>query len=475
MQLVLLGVVLAQCGRLRPEHVPDTSSYTNHPLGNPDAALRQIRTCGYPVFLKVLRPLGSDYRAVPIAQFLCHAAAVVVWMTAMFAWRCPPWQACLTASGVLWSNTQWRYVGTLAADSLALSLAVLTIGLLLLVLQKPRQWTRSVLLCLLLLACYQVRPAYLFLVPLLPLIAPFLNWLLNSGSSFNWRESLRLAAGVAVLSFVPLMAFCGLRWAVVGEFRPVSFEGYNACGVVGQFLEEDLAESLPTELQPLAREALAKRRSLVRAGELTDHITTSYMTIEGRFDTMTWLVFAPAARELAQDDLVRTNSLLSSLAQSIVIQRPGYYAIWLLKAAIRGIYMIFSQLLLNPFVLLSLGSSLIVYYWIVVLRRKRQLTSEPAATGPAADMVSAMLLIAVCFAGCKLALVMITTPPLGRFMEAAAVFFPATLAAALAQRIRWARDFARDSSRFQQDDYRSSPPSAGEAETKQRPTDADEG
>ena len=115
---------------------------------------------------------------------------------------------------------------------------------------------------------------------------------------------------------------------------------------------------MPADVQPLARRALAIRGSLVRSNELTDNVTTSYMTIERRFDANTWVVFVPAAKELSQGDLLQTNSMLSSLARSIVVHRPRHYAVWLLKASVRSVYMIFSKLLVNPFVLLMLGSYL---------------------------------------------------------------------------------------------------------------------
>ena len=44
------------------------------------------------------------------------------------------------------------------------------------------------------------------------------------------------------------------------------------------------------------------------------------------------------------------------------------------------------------------------------------------------------LLVALVFAGMKLLLIIITTPPLGRFMDAGAVFFPTLLGIGLFDR-----------------------------------------
>lgn len=444
MAALLLAMIVS--GRLSPERAPDTASYERFPLREPTIALRQIRTAGYPLLLAAASPLGADHSAVPLLQALLHCLAVAALMGSLRAWSLSRGASCLAASGVLWSNTQWRYAGTLVADSAGLSAAVLTVAALLWLLRR-RTTLAWVATGALLFATYQFRPAYLFLVPLLPLLALGVQWLL--APERPRRSRWRIAGGVALLAALPLLAFCGIRWAVVGHFHLVAFGGYNASGVTGQFLDERLASQLPEHLQPLAREALRRRAELIAAGELTGEVTTSYSAIEQRFDASTWRVFVPAARQMSKGDLLRTNQLLTDLAAAIVVARPRLYLTWLAKASVRGVYLTFAELLVNPFVLAILFAWLLLHFRLIALRRQVPPASDPSravgARGAStdADAFSLLLLVAVAFAAGKLALIVITTPPLGRFTEAAGVLVPAAVAAAVAEQWGEARRLAK--------------------------------
>ena len=429
-QIAVLACLLVMLGRFRPEVVPDTASYANFPLTQPEAALRQIRPFLYPLVLACSSLLGADFAAVPALHFVAHVAAVVLFMRALRAWKCPPTQAMVVASGLLWSSTLQRYQQCIAPDTLALSVAIGAVSFLLMLIRSPSKRGLWLMLGVCLFATYQMRPAYLFMLPLIPLLAVPLDWLARPASDFSRATTRQLTLRLLAVAMLPLLLFATLRWVVVGHFGLVSFGGYNAAGVMGQFLTDDMTEELPVEVQALAKNALRRRDALVTGSSLNAEVTTSYSMIESRFDTYTWQIYAPAARDQAPDDLLLTNSLLAKLARSIGFRKPRYYAIWLVKAGHRGTYTIFSELLFNQAVLLLLAAYVLIHLRIVWLRRTGSLPAS-VVSGDHTDITSMLLLIALAFSFSKLALVILTTPPLGRFMEAAGVFYPAVLASAV--------------------------------------------
>lgn len=432
-QVVALAFLLGWLGRFQPEVVPDTASYSSFPLTEPRAALQQIRPILYPLVLASASPWGADFTAVPGIHFIAHVLSVLLFMQALRAWDCRPTQALLVASGVLWSSTLQRYQPCVAPDTLALSTAIAAISFLLMLVRSPGRRALWLLLGGFLLASYHLRPAYLFMLPLMPLLAVPLTWLARPACEFDPLATRRLAVRLFALAFVPLLLFACLRWAAVGHFGLVSFGGYNAAGITGQFLTDEMVGELPVEVRPLAEDALRRRDELVATSSLNAEITTSYTTIENRFDIYTWHVFVPAARAAADDDLLLTNSLLAKLARSIVFLQPQSYVTWLVKAGHRGIYVIFAELLFNPAVLLLLAAYLVIRGRVVWLRRTDASTEEMVRCD-GAEITNVLLLVAIGFSFSKLALVILTTPPLGRFMEAAAVFYPALLASAVYDR-----------------------------------------
>ena len=60
-QAVILACLLGLSGRFRPEVVPDTGSYADFPLTDPQAALQQIRPFLYPLVLALASAWGPDW------------------------------------------------------------------------------------------------------------------------------------------------------------------------------------------------------------------------------------------------------------------------------------------------------------------------------------------------------------------------------------------------------------------------------
>ena len=429
--LLLALVFCLQTGKLSPEWVIDTGSYANFPLNDLESGFHQVRTFGYPFFLTLDPASDKSFRLIPALQLLLHVAAVLLFYRALRAWGYPSGVASLVATSVLWSNCQLRFVQMLTPDCVAHSLAVMAISWTLILIRKPTVpvWTA---LGATVFLTYQMRPAYLFLLPMIPLLIVGLEWLKDFPSG-NFARACRSAMIAGLVTIVPLFVFGAWRWSVVGTFGLVSFGGYNAAGVFGQFVDAGLVAELPPAVRPVCDAALALRPRVYQEAGLPDEITTSYIAIEQRFDASTWQVFFPAAREVVKrngldpESAIAINQELSQVARAIVIARPRYFAIWLVKATARGIYILFSELIVNLFVFLLMLTAATLQF-ATAFRRK----SVASLTEPSCDYVTPLLLIALLFSASKLALVVITTPPLSRFIDPAGVFWPAVLAAAVA-------------------------------------------
>ncbi|MBB75208.1 MAG: hypothetical protein CMJ75_11925 [Planctomycetaceae bacterium] len=440
-QGIVLTIFLAATSRLHPHATPDTLSYQRFPLDSLPAAFEHSRTCGYPIFLRVTGSLAKHAAAVPGCQLAVHFVAVCIFYLGVCRLLGSRWRAFAAASPLLYSNILFGYVNNLIADSLGSSISVATVGVLLWVVAGNRSIWLWLLLSAGCFATYQVRPAYLFLVLLLPLLGTGLYWMRTRDESHAGNKIHWLGSKLAACGLVPLFAYCAVRWWVIGHFALVSFGGNNFVGTVGVFLTPDMVSELAPDLQPLAETALATRKqALARHPEHSAKPTLQYMEIENRFDFNTWKVFVPSAQHVYGDDQPRVNTELRRLAVAIIIARPGYYLTWLAKAAWRGVCVTLLDLVQNPVYLGGLFGLLTLHGCVVVRTMGRLPAGRLKDGGNSASThfpFNALLLVALLFAGMKLLLIIITTPPLGRFVDAGAVFFPALLGIGLFD--RWSR------------------------------------
>jgi hypothetical protein len=441
-QAIGLAAALMILGWFDPVRVGDTSDYEQFPFTTLAEALAHPRTFGYPLFLQLADALAPSHQAVAPLDFACHVLAVFLFWLGLKRVIPSDWTSMAVASSLFYSNIFLRYGNNLAADSLASSLAIATIGWLMLTLfaERPRyyHWCG---LALLVFAAYQVRPAYLFLIPLIPLLGLALDWLVAPSGSTprRWRS---LAVNLVLVVLLPYLAFCTARWSTVGHFSLVSFGGNNFAAITCMYLTEDDVAGLPPDLRPVAEAVVKNRRELAqRNPDYTAQATRSYMAIETPFDLNIVEVCIPAARETCGHDWPQVNRTLWRLASAIVAEKPDYYATWLVKAFIRGVYMIVSEIIMNPVYFLLLVALGCVHVGSVILHKRSGRTTVDADPTLFIE-INALALIAVSFALASVLLVIVTSPALGRFMDAAAVFLPCILVRALANRIHMVRNFA---------------------------------
>jgi hypothetical protein len=414
--MLLVGVYVS---RYSPHTVPDTLSYSQFPLGSLTSALNNSRPPGYPLLLAGIRMLSADYSALPLIQYVlwCLAVGCFWWGLgsmpigrAYRAWICIP---------LLFADVLHRNVDTLATDSVASATSVALVGCLIRLVSAEQVRTRLVLvISVLCLAACLIRPASLFLVLFVPGVGAIL--------AADWRSGLKRGSALLGAVSAPVLGYCLLRWLVVGQFGLVSFGGQNLIGIAGQWLDVSAISKLSSESQPLAR--LARQRQIAWEQDhplRPDQSRLQYSVMEERYDPYIWLIFEPAAREYFQHNPARVNAGLRQLAQELIRIAPRNYLIWLGKASRQAIRVVAVQLASHPFVIFCV----LVWGAGELARLRPGRLSRCDVESPEADRFSAtLLLIAGLFLVLSTGLIVLVCTPIGRLMDAAAVFVPLVFA-----------------------------------------------
>lgn len=425
---VLVGLLLFRQGKFEYRLTPDTPSYLLLVESSLTDGLNSSRTLGYPLFLKALRMVSQDYRAVTMAQYAVHVLSVLVFYGGLRRLQVPPSAAGVAAAAILFSKSLFELVPEIMTDSLSISLAVIAVSTLFYVLANPRNPAAWCALILSTAATYHVRPAYLFLIPLLPLLGFWLRALVLPRANFN--GTVRLVFGLSAATLVPLLAFCGLRLLFVGHFGLVSFGGYNIAGIAVQFVDDDLVRELPEGSQELARQVLARRETIENWEPPSDFYAMGRM-----YNPTVWEICFPAAQDVEGDDAVRINQALNDLSRATIRRRPSRYVRWLAWAFREGLASLaFLSVVNKPaqFCLLVL----ILLQGVELLRRRvpSWTIREPLDESSTFLPIHVLFWVALGFGLTKMMLVILVEPPLHRYITPATIFSPALFAV-----LCWAR------------------------------------
>jgi hypothetical protein len=307
-----------------------------------------------------------------------------------------------------------EYSRILTPDTLAHSLAIFSVSIWLQIIYGKCRWWSYLNLGIFVFLAYQTRPSYLFLLGFVPVGGWIANWWLFA----DRKEYVSLGFKLAIVTFIPFVAWCTLRWVLVGHFGLVAFGGYNAIGITGQLLDTEWVDRIAPESRPLANEII-ERREKRKDWERK----ANFATFESQYNPMVWQIAVPAAEKLYGKESRRINYELSHLSREIIHRRPLGYILWLGLAAKHSYSECVEITLLNPTVPLGILAMLVgmAQSWL-----RRRSTAEPSANPiPLSSSwieYQTMVWLTFGYAICAMALVILVEVPLSRYCAPAATF-----------------------------------------------------
>ncbi len=423
----------------RPEtrrYSPDSFEYTTllTSRGTATALLASRRTLGYPVLLEVARRLPGGLESIPYFHLALYLGAVVGFGLAAGAYLGSAVRGAIAASPLFYARLVYDHAPDLLADVPAAALALATLALLLWLVVRPRSAALWLGVGLATFFTYQVRPAYLFLVPLVPAVGFLLTWLADQRR--GWRSVLRRpAAGLAVLTLAPFLLFSTLRWAATGHFGLVSFGGMNLIGIASSMLTPKVVPKLPEATRPLAG-AILQRRLLK---EMEVRLVYDYEQWVERYNrNISGMAIKAAARMPALSKLnrrqlwVEINRRSTELAFALIRQYPTLYARWLRDALVSAFARMAEGTAVRLAALAAAGS-----WALAALARRRDRALSPVSSAGrhhvGLGVALGLALAAVAYAAASIFLVVLVEPPIDRYVFAAELLLPSGfLALALA-------------------------------------------
>ena len=410
-----IAVFMFASGRFQPVTQIDTMDYANFPLTSVELALNNKRTYVYPCFLKATTTEAIPYMVVPYVQFALAAVAAAVFLATLLRGGWSAGMALAASMPLMTNSIVLDYSAMITPDSLAQSLAILAVSFWLRLIWLPDRVGSLLMLGLLVFLCYQTKPFYLFLMGFVPVGGVIARWWLYGASS----GLVRLGCKLLFCSTVPFLAWCSLRWFLVGHFGLVSFGGYNVVGIAGQMLRREEVEKISEDLQPLATAILNSRDQRV---DWSTRMT--YSVYETQYNPMVWQIAVPAAEKIYDGDSRRVNLALAQLSREVIALRPVRYGIWLGHAAKRALTQTVHLSLVNPVSVCSV-CWIVLFFGASWLKSRRNL-QQPQVFRYAVEYQT-IVWLGIGFAICATTLVILVETPLARYCAPAAVFLPSIL------------------------------------------------
>lgn len=403
--------------------------------------LEQPRTFGYPLFLQLYHAISPNLYLFPQLQVALFVCAVLFFYTSLRSYGFAKWTAFVAASPLFYATLLREHAVWVMSEVLAGALVIATVGLTFRACGATRPWWVWIGSALALFLTYQVRPAYVFLILLVPGLLAVLGALRVAGERPYPSLKRIVGTGLAV-SVLPFLAFCSLRYGAVGDFGVVSYGGYNLMSITTQFMTNDMVSGFDEDLRPLARaiiEERDKRGIGVEPGRL--HVPLD------RFGDLavyySWELFGPLALKYRQGDDIdiqnlklggaetyrmANNRVANRLAAATFKARPGVHALFYVKSFLYGIA---RTLVAEPNIVVLLVIVFPVHCIASLLRSTPG--SERSAPGEAvAEMreLNAVLIVGALFYLAALFTVILVSPPYDRYLQACAMFLPCILATA---------------------------------------------
>lgn len=375
--------------------------------------LTNYRTFGYPLFLKIINFIMPGLDSLPLAHYLFHLAAVLIFWMSLRRYGFGPWTAFSAASPLLYARIVLKYCPQVMSDTVGISAVIITYSFLFLVSSLPQRVFYWLGLLISLFMTYQIRPVYVFLVFLIP-FQGFILFLLHGN---NRIKKGQMALRYLAVSCIPFLLFCALRWAMVGEFGFASYAGVNASGPATWLLKPDIIPKLPENLQVLAESILKKRRDLGAPDGIEgdrvhwrDHNTWLYAN--PRYINQ---VAMPTAAEIYGSNKrnyggITLNRNLEKLSLELIKLRPHIY-----------FQLVF--LSIQKFMMETINTNLLLQAALLFFILSRIFVAASNAPGPIPE-ATIMLFIGATFFLSKMIGVTLVQMPVGRYYMAAEIFLP---------------------------------------------------
>lgn len=402
-------------GRLTPIHVPDTHSYLEYPFGSLTGIGEAIRTPGYPIWLLFFK-FTFGLKFVPAAQVVVHSIAAWAMFRELIRWGMGRTHASIVGFTIAIGCTATDNISTISSDALAASVGVMTVTCLLRWIRRGESRWSVILLSV---VAIMLRPAYLFLIPWLFVATLLLRKLVDG----TWRGAIWPAIQMSGLLLIPLFGWMFFRFAAVGDFGMLPFGHQNLGGILVQLLNDDELQALPGASGEVGSAVVQYKTQYDADVGFAKGDFGATMTIDSRWDNMTYHVLIPAAKSVAVNQKNTTvHRTIADMNKTIVKQYPMRYMKWLAKAARRGAWAIAANIVMHPVFLAAIAGSIL----LLIARA----VGSGFSVESFADSVSlrALTIVTFTYLVTKLGFVVLTSPAIGRFSDAAAIFLPGWIA-----------------------------------------------
>jgi len=393
--------------------------------GNLSQMLSFRRPPVYPLFLRAMDLVPESF--LPNVQLLLFFAASIVLYWGLLQYLGNPWVAMVGAVmpsfSPLYDESRFYM-----ADSLGVTMLVLTIGFLLIAVSRPKRWAGWLLLGGGVLAACLTRGAYLFLIPLVPLLSGMLI-LGRGGGGLSVKNIVKAFTPGMIAVLLPVFLYCGLRFVVVGQFALVPASGTNMSGIACAFIDDETVANLPENLRVFGRTMLEKRKELGLKHPFDGIDSSDYYSIcnslHVQYNKNILKVGWPTARLLYGDNDVAVDKNLTRICGLILLTNLDDYYLWIKSAVLRSIDVIVQkQPLLRSLSTVSFFAFISLCLTALVFRKNKRIVN--VALPPVLFAVSAM---SVCTAG--VLLVVLVEVPVPRYLLPPAVLLESACAVVL--------------------------------------------
>jgi hypothetical protein len=228
----------------------DGPSYYNFSFDNLKIVLSQHRTFGFPLFMKLYRMIDNDLFFWPHINFLIYISAINLLYFSLLRFNFNKIFIFLLCFGLVLSFSLYQYLNQYT-EVISISFLLASISLMLLMI-KYKLKKYYILFTFFLFFTYQIRTSMVIFVLFPVIFSLFYKFFINN----NFKLKI-----IALLSLTPLFLFILLRFFVVNDAAPVSFN-VGMAGNSIRYLEETDLKKLTKENQKLAKIFLERKKKL---------------------------------------------------------------------------------------------------------------------------------------------------------------------------------------------------------------------